>query len=257
MSEMEYLRTKCGGSDAGQYAFIPHCTLLYNTSLHHDAAAAAAAGGGGGVDNKQIKKQQGESMLRQCLEQFHKQTTTIDICTDDDDDDDGQQHQTNNNEQLQLIPSSQYYFPYPKTADNGKGFGCCISLLILDTTPQLKLLHDIVRTMFPPDERHGDSNSDDCDNNKKRKKEDEEEPRFRPHMALIYASEGHENVINGWLEKYTVQNEEKKQYVKWIPQKQKGQTLDGWNAKYLSLWSTEGTLDEWYPIVKLDLATII
>ncbi|KAL7432152.1 hypothetical protein ACHAXM_002978 [Skeletonema potamos] len=228
ISEMEYLRLKCGGSDAGQYAFVPHCTLLYNTSLHVD-------GGDGdqtdGSCDEQTKKQQGEYLLRQCLEEYRKQISD--------------QQQTNDGN-LQLIPTSQFYFHYPKTADNGKGFGCCISLLMLDTTHQLQLLHDIVRNRFPPDERHGSKNSNA---NNDESEEEGKETRFTPHMALVYAPEDHENVINGWLEKYTVQNEEKKQYAKWYET-----STVGWNARYLSLWSTEGTLDEWYPIFKLDLA---
>jgi hypothetical protein len=246
ISEIEYLRTKCGGSEAGQYTFVPHCTLLYNTSLHVD-------GGDGdktdGSCDKQTKQQQGEYMLRQCLEEYQKQINGT--CND------GQQ-QTNDGK-LHLIPTYQYYFPYPKTADNGKGFGCCISLLILDTTHQLKLLHDIVRNRFPPDERHGGNNSDDCNDNNDEDEEERKEPRFRPHMALVYAPEDHENVINRWLEKYTLQNEEEKRYAQWIPAKQDHVGDDasvGWNAKYLSLWSTEGNLDEWYPIFKLDLATM-
>jgi len=255
ISEMEYLRTKCGGSEAGQHTFVPHCTLLYNTSLDANDDGGQADGGDGSCDD-QTKQQQGEYMLRQCLEEYHNQTANT-SCNDGN----HQKEQPNDGKQLQLIPTSQYYFPYPKTADNGKGFGCCISLLILNTTPQLKLLHDIVRNRFPPDERHGDSSDNDCDNSNG----EADEPRFRPHMALIYAPEDQENVTNGWLEKYTEQNEEEKLYEKWIPAKQKDQTIDddgkegavGWNAKYLSLWSTEGTLDEWYPIFKLDLEATI
>ena len=214
--EMESLRTKCGGIEAGLHRFVPHCTLLYNTSIN------------GGGDDKTTRQQQGESILRRCLEDFRKQTSAT---TDT----------SSPSNMLQLIPTSQYYFPYPKTADNGKGFGCCISLLILETTSQLQLLHEIVRDSFPPDERHGGDDSSDGDGNN-------EQPRFRPHMALVYAPEDHENVTNGWLEKYTEQNEKEKQYMKWMPR-----DTNSWKAKYLSLWSTEGTLDEWYPIVKLDL----
>eukprot|EP00986_Skeletonema_menzelii_P018753 scaffold26700_cov147-Skeletonema_menzelii.AAC.2 len=251
ISEMEYLRKKCGGSEAGQYAFVPHCTLLYNTSFHkEDGGEQTNDGYDDGSCDEQLTKQQrqGESMLRQCLEEYQKQ-----IAADTTFNNDGQQTQTNNGKQMiQLIPTSQYYFPYPKTADNGKGFGCCISLLILDTTPHLKLLHDIVRNRFPPDERHGEDGND----------EGAEETKFRPHMALVYAPEDQENGTNRFLEKYTAQNDQEKRYENWIPKTQKDRAIDendgkngslGWNAKYLSIWSTEGTLDEWYPIFKLDL----
>lgn len=252
ISEMEFLRKKCGGSEAGQYTFVPHCTLLYNTSFHKEEGDEQTDDGS--CDEQQTKQQrQGESLLRQCLKEYQKQIAADTTSFNNN----GQPTQTNNGKQLlQLIPTSQYYFPYPKTADKGKGFGCSISLLILDTTPQLKLLHDIVRNRFPPDERHGED-GDDCNDSN----DGAEEIRFRPHMALVYAPEDHENVTNGFLEKYTVQNDEEKRYEKWIPQKQNDQAVDendgrngsvGWNAKYLSIWSTEGTLDEWYPIFKLD-----
>lgn len=289
-SEMEYLRKKCGGSEAGQYSFVPHCTLLYNTKFHDDDADCADGDDGSCCDDDLSKqRRQGEAMLRQCLEEYQKQIAAADTTTFTND---GQQtsqttSQTNNiGKQLQLIPTSQYYFPYPKTADNGTGFGCCISLLILETTPQLKLLHDIVRKRFPPDERHGDDDNnndeeeeddDDCnDNNNKEDEEggaeEEEEARFRPHMALVYAPEDQENVTNGFLKEYTEQSDEEKRYETWILPKEQNpdQTLDyergkdglsrvGWNARILSIWSTEGTLDEWYPICKLNLdtATII
>lgn len=253
ITEMEYLRERCGGSEAGLYAFVPHCTLLYNTSLHPQD---------GSCHETTTIQQQAESMLRQCLKEYH--TQAVDIFNDE-------QTLHNNRKQLQLIPTSQYYFPYPKTADNGKGFGCCISLLILETTPQLKLLHDVVRNRFPPDERHGDdgNDSDDDGNNINNNNEGVDEPRFRPHMALVYAPEDQENVTNGFLKRYTEQNEEEKRYETWLPGGEIDQSINGnsgieassvgWNAKYLSLWSTEGTLDDWYPIFKLDLeeATLV
>ena len=264
-SEMEYLRKKCGGSEAGQYSFAPHCTLLYNTSFHNDDEDCADGDDGSCCDDERSKQQrQGEAMLRQCLEEYQKQIAAADTTTTFTNGGQKTTPQTNNiGKQLQLIPTSQYYFPYPKTADNGKGFGCCISLLILETTPQLKLLHDIVRKRFPPDERHGDDDNNDhdgdCNDNSKEEEEGgaEEKARFRPHMALVYAPEDQENVTNGFLKQYTGQSDEEKRYKAWILPKE--QSRVGWNSKYLSIWSTEGTLDQWYPICKLDLdtATII
>mmetsp|Transcript_4113 Transcript_4113/g.6545 ORF Transcript_4113/g.6545 Transcript_4113/m.6545 type:complete len:180 (-) Transcript_4113:589-1128(-) len=179
-----------------------------------------------------------------------------------------------------MIPTRSYYFPYPKTADDGKGFGCCISLLLLETTPRLKCLQEVVKGVFPPDERHG--NGDGNGN---------EEVEFKPHVALIYAPENHDNVTNGWLEERTSETEREKRYSNWISSNRNGRypseknnkgTIIGtnnnessgtttetmeeggeetaatvaaaaWDAKYLSVWSTEGTLDEWFPIAKVDL----
>jgi hypothetical protein len=198
-------------------------------------------------------------MLRSCLQEFHRLASTINKTSS------SSSSSSSSNTVLQLIPTSQYYFPYPKTADNGKGFGCCISLLILETTPHLQLLHDIVRDRFPPDERHGKDNENNSDETNQ-EEEEGKESRFRPHMALVYAPEDHESVTSGWLERYTIQNEAEKRYMKWINVVKEGQEVDddcniqsevssssSWDAKYISLWSTEGTLDEWYPIVKLDL----
>ena len=262
LSEMEYLRTKCGGNEAGLYPFVPHCTLLYNTSLPDNSVRVVVDG------SQQTQQQQGKSLLRQCLEEYRKQM----IHKFDDNHDEAQETLNNDiNRQLQLIPTSHYYFPYPKSADNGKGFGCCISLLILETTPRLKLLHDVVQSKFPPDERHGNdasssSSSDSNNNNTNEASEEGGPPRFRPHMALVYAPENQQNVVNGWLEKYTLQNEEEKLYEKWTlsrcndqpalsdnDKEEQQRDVACWKAKYLSLWSTEGTLNEWYPICKLDL----
>ena len=90
-------------------------------------------------------------MLRQCLREFHlrqsPQASVDEIVS--------MGAAPNIKLNIKLMPTSHYYFPYPKTADGGKGFGCCISLLILETTPALASLQEIVQATFPPDERHG------------------------------------------------------------------------------------------------------
>lgn len=259
---------KCGGHDAGMHRFLPHCTLLYNTSFpseycrEHEQNVQRR--------RRRMQKQDGEELLSKCLTEYYNERAIECCCSD-----------TPSN--FQLIPTSHYYFPYPKTADNGKGFGCVISLLILQTTPELQLLHEVVKKMFPPDERHhntddassSNNNNNTCDTSFMHKhggngcfRKEEEAPSFRPHMALIYAPENHENVTNGWLEKYTTQMESKKWYLQWainkhddyahVEKKATNRMSDSskasaWDAKYLSIWCTEGTLDEWYPIAKLDL----
>ena len=99
-------------------------------------------------------------------------------------------------------------------------------------------------------------------------------------------------MTNGWLETHTLQMEKEKQYLHWVLptstvnvsndnstnqcstiekknvdddrlmqseeihndyEQSKGNVSAGWDAKYLSLWSTKGTIDEWYPIAKIDL----
>jgi len=260
--EMEYLMHRCGGHDAGMYRFAPHCTLLYNTSFPLKNRQKVEQNDGDAFDShrKIMQQQEGEELLSNCLAEYYTRASK------------GSETPPN----IQLIPTSHYYFPYPKTADNGKGFGCAISLLILETTPALQLLHEVVKTMFPPDKRHqtatdassrhGDAStvqehdSDGGDQNS------QVEASFRPHMALIYAPENHESVTNGWLEKHTKQMDSEKRYLTWTTSysSEMGDIIGNgikangigesskasWDAKYLSIWSTEGTIDEWYPIAK-------
>ncbi len=194
---------KCGGHDAGMHRFLPHCTLLYNTSFPTEYCREHAQN-----FQRRMQKQDGEELLSSCLAEYYDNKRAIECgCYD-----------TPSN--FQLIPTSHLYFPYPKTADNGKGFGCVISLLVLETTPELQLLQKVVKKMFPPDERH--RNTDDAINNNnnnnnntntldtssmhkhygcfQKAPEEGEVSSFRPHMALMYAPENHENVTNGWLE---------------------------------------------------------
>ena len=236
---MDYLIEQCGGDEAGMHRFVPHCTLLYNTAFPQHNNMDICKGSSKEEDAKSRQQQEGENILRQCLRDYCKQHQTEQMA-------------------IKLIPTSHYYFPYPKTADNGKGFGCAISLLILETTPELAALHEVVSRIFPPDERHGGGDKVHEYSNQQQQHDDgaspKEEVEFRPHMALIYASEEHDNVTNGWLEEHTKQLEQNKQYLNWMGDAAvKCEGPAAWDAKYLSLWSTEGTIDEWYPIAKLDL----
>jgi len=271
MEEMDYLMQQCGGPEAGMHRIIPHCTLLYNTSfpfseLSIDSSAEAKS---------RRQQRDGEDLLRQCLRDYHIQQDQPCACSSETPFND---IVPKNMSKIKMIPTSHYYFPYPKTADNGKGFGCCISLLILETTSRLKLLQEIVKQIFPADERHGGGE----EHATKHQQHDDDQPiqeevKFQPHMALIYAPEDHGNVTNGWLEERTSQMEHEKRYLQWISSlndsensdtanggdiddmaemKQEKQDQHGpaaWDVKYLSIWSTEGRLDEWFPIAKIDL----
>jgi 2'-5' RNA ligase len=276
--EMEYLMHRCGGHDAGVYRFAPHCTLLYNTSFPLKNRQEVEQNDGDAFDShrKIMQQQEGEEFLSKCLAEYYTRASK------------GSETPSN----IQLTPTSHYYFPYPKTADNGKGFGCVISLLILETTPELQLLHEVMKTMFPPDERHqtttdernrrGDASTvqnhdgdGDCDGGSDQTAQ--HEASFQPHMALIYAPENHVSVTNGWLKHYTTQMESERRYLSWATSSTTtstttvlnehdsigdGMKADGisgaskpsWDAKYLSIWCTEGTIDEWFPIAKHDLS---
>jgi hypothetical protein len=54
-----------------------------------------------------------------------------------------------------LKPKRLVYFPYPKTADNGTGFGCLMPFFLMEASPSLLALFETVKNNFPPDERHG------------------------------------------------------------------------------------------------------
>ena len=70
MNEMEHLSQKCGGVEAGMHGFVPHCTLLYNTSLlplDDDDGICD-----GKVDERQ-RRQEGETLLRECIQAYQQQ----------------------------------------------------------------------------------------------------------------------------------------------------------------------------------------
>jgi len=54
-----------------------------------------------------------------------------------------------------LTPKRLVYFLYPKTADNGNGFGCLMPFFLIKPSPPLVQLFEKCKDHFPPDERHG------------------------------------------------------------------------------------------------------
>lgn len=124
---------------------------------------------------------------------------------------------------VMITPTDFFYFPYPKTADNGKGFGCLILMLLLEKGYLLELLHKIIVDVFPGDERHA-----------------EEGGQFQPHMALCYAPE-----YNTWLEDEKIRMEEDEDL--------RSVFLSSMRGHYLSLWKTEGLVREWECIHKVEL----
>ncbi|KAL3775808.1 hypothetical protein ACHAW5_005070 [Stephanodiscus triporus] len=260
LNEMDFLAEKFGGRDSGVHRFLPHCTLLYNTSFPSAVRP---------IESRKMRRREGEDILRKCLTEYLRL--------------DGRNSDRNEPPRIKLTPTSHYYFPYPKSADNGKGFGCAISLLMLETTPELILLQDVIQKSFPPDERHGGVGDEGG-------VKSEEKVEFRPHMTLIYAPENHEHVADGWLEEYTTSMDRARRFSHWVgpdddisnpgddDDEDISESRDGvvdaaedaserrrdgrpramagaWDARYISIWSTEGTLDEWFPIAKLDMYT--
>ncbi len=229
LEEMKGLETLCSkdssGRDNGVHSFMPHCTVLYNFDpkdlelgdsivneiVKHDHNDDDADDGASCESGCNSIEDIGRKMLLECLDlyrandQIRKQSSIVD-----------------ENCELELIPTDFYFFPYPKEADGGKGFGCVIPLLMLKNTPQLATLHSAVKHVFPSDERHSGEGS-----------------TFVPHMALCYAPESYEDELRRYTEEVLKVDEEKKVLLR----KMKG--------SYLSLWNTQGQLKDWRCIVKV------
>ena len=144
---------------------------------------------------------------------------------------------------IEMDATSYYYFPYPKTADDGRGFGCVISMLLIDNTPQLQSLHDAAYAVFPPDERHAEAGG-----------------TFTPHLALVYAPE----CYGDWLQKWTDDANAAASTSNATTAGgggSKGKSEDDhrtsligkMRAGCISVWRTEGSIDQWYKVASLEL----
>ena len=120
----------------------------------------------------------------------------------------------------ELVPTEFYFFPYPKSADDGKGFGCVIPLLLFECTSKLEHLYRTVQSYFPPHERSNHA-------------------KFQPHMALLYAPEVYHDYVQTKVNQY--KQSQTSLLKKPIP------------VKYLSIWDTRGTLSQWKCITKIPL----
>ena len=187
--EAEYLQKECGGPSFGLYPFVPHCTLLYNfkneDSNYHVEEAA-----------------------KEKLEAIKSEFRT--------------KHADNSDSSgatMMIQPTDFYFFHYPKEADDGRGFGCVISMLLLQKSDWLAALQECCKQRFPVDERHKGS-------------------QFTPHMAFVYAPEAK----MGFLRDYTENLKNRRTDL-----------LQQFSAKRLSLWSTEGTLKDWRRIAAVEL----
>jgi len=274
-AEMKALAKKCGGPSRGVHEFAPHCTLLYNINLDHFDLHE-----GEDIHSK------GEYYLKKSIEIYRgKILQVLQESVSAVEPSDSREHDKANKTTMNvtldnqifnfnLVPSSLYYFPYPKTADEGRGFGCVILLLLLqDVDPNsnssdvassipdtkkepkldyLRILHQSVTSVFPPDERHGEASG-----------------KFIPHMSLVYAPES-ETWLEDLISKGPTQNNEKNGHVQ-EKQKEDRFSLDqhkyngnnGFNstshllkelpAKFLTLWKTEGPICDWYKIAQTQI----
>lgn len=205
--------------------FVPHVTILYNFPPFDDS------------DGSETTQQRAERLLQQAKTSFREQHKKQFLKTTKQQEEEDTQHQASMKPQDAkyttvcpsvsslsrplLTPTDFYFFHYPKSADNGKGFGCVISMLLIEKEQWLSSLHSVVQASFPRDER-GSANGS-----------------FTPHLSLVYAPE--DDLES--LQAETVKRKEKEDHalLKPIP------------ARYLSLWSTEGAIKDWYRIARIEL----
>ena len=190
---MEHLQQACGGTNVGVYPFVPHITLLYNMKPFVE----------GNVTDKTNaaiihKKLQDCYTKYQSLQQQSQKTTSSCAAAPT------------------VVSKGCHVFHYPKSFDNGNGFGCSIAFLNIQRDDFLTKLHQACRWTMGPDERGSN---------------------FVPHLSLVYAPEDTQSV----LEEYA----SGKQCQHFLNQP--------FEAKYLSLWSTQGKIQEWYRIAKIPL----
>jgi 2'-5' RNA ligase len=224
--EMTYLQKTCGGpyvDDRGVHPFVPHVTVLYNLQTKPDVDA---------TDPEQLlqkcwkqlqqRLQHTESMsssssYSSSSSSLKNETSTTTTSSIGD-----QVIKTKDENGLSSIKfplnlTDWYSFLYPKDADGGHGFGCSIALLLVEpTTKWLVELHRACRQVFGNDERGAR-----C---------------FVPHLSCVYAPESCEEL----LQEYTKRQIRDQILIK-----------SSLNARYLSLWSTEGTMDQWHRIAKI------
>jgi hypothetical protein len=227
--EADLLREQCGSSARGVHLLVPHCTLLYNMNRPMVDRQHEEELGMDLLDQaKQLFRSQGHRRMDNDDDEIASSRMDCPCILDDDDEimsgwvaDEEMTENSNDATAFQVNPTSFYYFHYPKTADSGRGFGCSISMLLLEKSSWLVDLQQAVTAVFPPDERH--ANGAD----------------FIPHMALVYAPE----CFGEWLKDYTEQ----------VLVTNKQQLLRPFPVKYLSIWSTIGETKDWYRIAFLEM----
>lgn len=244
LDAMNTIQDFCGGVSSGAHHFSPHCTLLYNFSPDdlddsQQLIPLEKEDKEGRCQLKRRRKEIGEKLLQECLLAYKEaeKWTTPTVA-------DGV------NINIDLIPTKFMFFPFPKDADNGKGFGCVISLLLLEKTPNLERLHSIVRKTFPSDERHGRSTSSTADNEVSNHDHDPDQGKFIPHMSLCYAPECCHEKLEKYTDNVNSVNREQGNYESVINREMVMQLMKG---RYLSLWSTEGQLKDWEFVARIPL----
>ena len=300
---MQNLSVQCGGSKSGTHPFALHCTLLYNFNPDRLIPVKVNNDNNGDKEGIMNHEELGLKMLESCVEQY--KDSIVEKLRYKMNPTDSSSYNQNNNQKMKidLNPTDFYFFPYPKHADDGRGFGCVISMLLLEKNENLELIQQIVSEIFPPDERHGknqntitntNSSSGSHDADSKVKEENDEElndtkkeintndgrddtqsyhdtttssssslsssssttkttkstetkGNFIPHMALVYAPEIYHDSLKTTTQQIKEEEESKSTNAFTKPLQ----------AKYLSLWSTKGKLQDWKLICRVDLENLL
>ncbi|CAJ1932227.1 unnamed protein product [Cylindrotheca closterium] len=197
--QMKDLQLSCGSKECGVHSFLPHVTILYNVI---DKKAA---------DGTSHQVSNAEATLKECWKTF---AATEESKGDGPQEEHGIVTSKEKISSHKVSASDWMYFHYPKSADSGKGFGCSISLLLIEKSSWLDRLHQVCTNAFGQGDRD----------------------KFVPHLSLVYAPEDREKLLVEYTQK----------------QRKKGLFLNEPMAvKYLSLWSTEGRICDWRPILKI------
>ena len=183
IKEMQKLSFQCGGSKSGTHPFALHCTLLYNFNPdrlileHHEIDDGDMKGKNSNHEELGMK-----TMLESCVQQYKDSVKEKLPKLSSSEDEKNRHNQNNDQTKLFLNPTEFYFFPYPKHADDGRGFGCVISMLLLEKNENIQLIQKIVSEIFPPDERHGKNHTTttSCKNDKM--KNDQQELKHQETM---------------------------------------------------------------------------
>ena len=224
VGEMKTIANKCGGEENGVSKFLPHCTLLYNFDpkrLHVPGLQDDEDSGLLAEFDEMLEHEReieiGKKLLEKCKISLQKKLSCLNSTFPSSQPESSSSAMHPEIGDLPLIkPTSLYFFPYPKEADDGTGFGCVIPLLILENTRELGYLQSIVSEVFPPDERHGENSTNGGE--------------FIPHMALCYAPEANETDLERYVEDL---------------KKNRLDLLRGMQADCISIWSTQGQVKDW------------
>lgn len=236
---MSDLQNECGGPAAGVYAFVPHITILYNIDIPPLLLDAVT------TDNSHNAAQSLQQCLKRLAQEYDEYSNNSNSNFQEQEPQPQKQELWNDNEptdseematahsptsahhftpttapRWSLTASDWYHLHYPKSADNGKGFGCDICLLLIQPTSWLDNLWTSCCQQFGIGERSN----------------------FIPHLSVVYAPESRGPFLKAFVERQQAA-EKQQQLLESIVQR----------GGYLSLWSTQGPIQDWHRIAKIPL----